>query len=123
MTTLVIALDLVLAAAAVVAGACLAIGGRRLLAGRLQGTPFKTLLWPGVTLLVVAGGSLLAAGLVLLLGDAHTGRLVSVEAGVVLAAWGAMMLSLAGYKHWAQAAPLVLGIAVVVLSFAVRVPG
>jgi hypothetical protein len=55
--------------------------------------------------------------------DVHTGRLVSVEAGVVLAGWGALTMSVTGRRHWLQALPLVLGVAVVVLSFTIQVPG
>ena len=88
----------------------------------LRGTPFKTPLWPGLALLALCGGSLLtAAGL--LLSDAHLGRLISVEAGVVLAGWSGMMLSTFSYRRWAQALPLILSVAVVVLSFALPAPG
>jgi hypothetical protein len=122
MKNVMITLDFVLGAAAVVIGAYLVLRGREFLARRLPGTPFKTLLWPGLALLVLAGGSLLAAG-VLLMTDIHTGRLVSVEGGVVLAGWGAIMLTATGYRHWLQLTPLVLGIAVIVLSFTIPVSG
>jgi hypothetical protein len=115
-------IDLVLGAAAVLIGAYLVLRGRRLVAGRLQGAPFKTLLWPGLALLVLAGGSLLAAG-ILLMGDVHTGRIVSVEGGVVLVGWGAIVVSVTGYRHWLQVAPFVLGGMVIVLSLIIPVPG
>ena len=43
------------------------------------------------------------------MGDVHTGRIVSVEGGVVLVGWGAIMVSVTGYRHWLQVAPFVLG--------------
>ena len=122
MKNVMIVLDFVLGAAAVVIGAYLGLRGREILARRLTGAPFKTLLWPGLALLVLAGGSLLAAA-VLLMTDVHTGRLFSVEGGVVLAGWGAIMLTATGYRHWLQVMPLVLGIAVIVLSFTIPVAG
>ncbi len=122
MTNVMIVLDFVLGAAAVAIGGYLVVRGRELLSRRLRGTPFKSLLWPGLTLLVVAGGSLLAAAGILLT-DIHTGRLVSVESGVVLAGWGAIMLTSIGYRHWLQVSPLVLGVVVIILSFTIPVPG
>ncbi len=123
MRTAVAVIDLVLGVAAVIVGAILAVRGRRLAAAWLPNGPFKSLLWPGLALLVLSGGSLLGAAGLVLSADVHTGRLVSVEAGVVLAAWGAVMMSLAGYRRWQLLLPFVLGVAVVVLSFGLPVPG
>ena len=121
--TILIVLDVVLGVAAVAGGVAAVAFSRGERPGWLRGTVFKSLLWPGLTLLVLVGGSLLAAAVVLGTSDLHTARLVSVEAGVVLVGWGAVMLSALGYRHWAQVAPLVLGLAVVLLSFALPVPG
>jgi hypothetical protein len=121
-TTIVIVLDLVIGVAAVAGGAYLLAGAPGLSRDRLRGTPFKTFLWPGVTLLVLVGGSLIAAAALLLAG-AHAGRLVSVEAGVVLLGWSGIMLSAAGYRRWPQLLPVVLGVVVVVLSFLLPAPG
>jgi hypothetical protein len=120
--TIVISLDMVLGAVAVAGGAYAVAGGRRVSREWLRGTPFGSFFWPGSVLLVVCGGSLLAAA-ALLLADAHYGRLVSVEAGVVLVGWAGVMLSARGYKHWVQLLPAALGIAVLVLSFALPAPG
>ena len=111
-----------LGAAAVTSGIYALAGGGRIWHAWLRGAPFKTPLWPGLALLVLCGGSLLTAA-ALLLTDAHVGRLVSVEAGVVLAGWSGMMLSALTYRRWPQVLPLLLGIAVVVLSFALPAPG
>jgi hypothetical protein len=120
--TIVTVLDMALGVAAVAGGAYALAGGGRVWPDWLRGTPFKTPVWPALTLLVLCGGSLLTAA-ALLLADAHLGRLVSVEAGVVLAGWSGMMLSASSYRRWVQALPLLLGVAVVVLSFALPAPG
>lgn len=122
LTTTVIALDLAIGVAAVGGGIYLMIGAPGLSREWLRGTPFRSFLWPGLALLVLVGGSLIAAG-VLLLGDASSGRLVSVEAGVVLVGWGAFVLVTTGYRHWLQALPVALGVAVVVLSLRLPAPG
>lgn len=79
---IVIVLDLVLGVAVVVGGVYLLAGARGLSREWLRGTPFTSFVWPGLVLLVVVGGSLLAAATLLIV-QAHVGRLVSVEAGVV----------------------------------------
>jgi hypothetical protein len=120
--TIVIVLDLVIAVAAVAGGVYLLAGARGLSREWLGGTPFRTFLWPGLVLLVLVGGSLLAAA-ALLIADAHLGRLVSVEAGVVLLGWSGVVLTTAGYRHWLQLLSVALGVAVVALSFALPAPG
>jgi len=117
-----VAIDLFLGAVAVIVGAYLVIRGRSIVAARLRDLPSTTLLWLGLVLLTVVGGSLLAAGVVLM-ADCYYGRLISVVAGAALAGWGAMLLTVTGYRHWLQVEPLVLGMVVVVLSFFVPVPG
>jgi hypothetical protein len=88
----------------------------------LDRTPFKSYFVPGLLLFVVIGGSMLvAAGL--LLGGASAARLVSLEAGIVLLGWIAAQLATIGFRHWLQPLFLVLGLAVVVLSFALPCPG
>jgi hypothetical protein len=121
--TIVMALDLVLGAAAVAGGAVAVARGNRVPPGWLHGTPFRSFFWPGLVLLVLVGGSLLAAGGLIISADAHIARLVSVEAGVVLLGFSAVMLSALHYRHWLQVLPLVLGVAVIVLSFGLPVPG
>ena len=120
--TVVIALDLIIGVAAVAGGVYLLAGARGLSQEWLRGTSFRTFLWPGLVLLVLVGGSLLAAA-ALLIAQAHVGRLVSVEAGVVLLGWTGVLLATAGYRHWLQLLSVALGLAVVVLSFALPAPG
>jgi hypothetical protein len=123
MLTAVIALDFFLGAASVLGGAYLMAARRGARLAWLRGSAFRSLLWPGLFLLVICGGSLLA-GAALLTGDGlHTARLISVEAGVVFLGWNGVMLSTAGYRHWAQLLPLVLAVAAVIAPFAIQVPG
>jgi hypothetical protein len=120
--SVVIVLDLAAAALAVAGGVYLLAGAPGLSRVWLRGTPFRTFLWPGVSLLVLVGGSLVAA-LWLVLAEAPIGRLVSVEAGVVLLGWAGLLLMSAGYRRWLQLLPVTLGIAVVAFSFALPAPG
>jgi hypothetical protein len=120
--TTVIVLDLAIGVAAVAGGIYLLAGARGFSPEWLRGTPFRTFFWPALALLAVVGGSLLAAAALLLIG-AHAGRLMSVEAGVVFLGWNGVLLTTAGYRHWLQLLAVALGIAVVVLSFALPAPG
>jgi hypothetical protein len=123
MRTAVIVLDIVLGLASLVGGAYLAVAARGPRLAWLRGSAFKSLFWPGLFLLVVCGGSLLAAAVLLMGEGLHTARLVSVEAGMVFLGWNGVMFSTAGYRHWAQVLVIVLGLAAVILPFAIRVPG
>ena len=118
----VIALDLVLGLLALAGGIYLLAGAPRLSKEWLRNTPFKSYAWPGLVVVVLVGGSLIAAA-VLLLSGATRGRLVSVEAGVLLVGLTALHLSTAGYRHWFQIAALVAGAVVVGLSLALPAPG
>jgi hypothetical protein len=120
--TVVIALDFIVGFAAVAGGVYLLAGARGLSHDWLRGTPFRTFLWPGLFVTVAVGGSLLSAAILLLL-EAHAGRLVSVEAGVLLLGWSAFVLSTAGYRHPLQLLSVALGITVVVLSLLLPAPG
>jgi hypothetical protein len=122
MRTVVMLIDLVLGIVAVAGGAYLAVRSRSLAGRWLPGLSPRAVLAFGLALLVVAGGSLFAAA-GLLTADIRIGRLVSIEAGIVLVGWGALLFSTAGRRHWTQAAAMVLGVAVVLLSFALPVPG
>ena len=122
MRTFVAIIDLVLGIVAVAGGAYLAARSRSLAGRWLPGLSPVTLLRFGLALLAAAGGSLLAAAGLLTV-DVRIGRLLSVEAGVVLAGWGGLLYSRAGGLHWTHVVAIVLGVAVVVLSFALPVPG
>jgi hypothetical protein len=121
--TAVIVVDTALGAAALGGGIYLAAGARTALGRGFGASALRGSFWPGLFLLVAVGGSLLAAAGLLIADDIRIGRLVSVEAGVLLLGWSAVVFSGLGYRHWGQAAPVVLGIAVVLVSFALPVPG
>lgn len=115
-------LELLIGVAAVVGGVNALTGAKRVPREWLDRTPFKSYFAPGLVLLVVIGGSMLAAA-GLLLGGASVARLVSLEAGIALLGWIAAQLATIGHRHWLQPLFLVLGLAVVVLSFALPSPG
>jgi hypothetical protein len=117
-----IVLEIVVASAAVAGGLYAMIGARGTPREWLQNTPFRSYFWPGLTLLILVGGSMAAAA-ALLLGDASSARVVSLEAGIVLLGWMAVQLSIIGYRHWTQLLSIGLGVGIVVLSFALPAPG
>jgi len=120
-TTLIV-LEIAIASVAVVGGLYAMLGARRVPRPWLNGTPFRSYFWPGATLIILVGGSMAVAS-ALLLGDASSARVVSLEAGIVMLAWVAVQLSMIGYRHWTQLFSLGLGVAVVALSFALPAPG
>ncbi len=117
-----IVLEILIGAAAVAGGVYALLGAPRVPKEWLQATAFKTYFAPGLVLLVLVGGSMAAAA-ALLLGGASGARVMSLEAGIVLLAWMVAQLSMIGYRHWTQPLLVVLGLAVVVLSFALPSPG
>jgi hypothetical protein len=123
MLTVVIVLDIVLGLASLAGGAYMVVAARSPRLAWLRGSAFRSLLWPGLFLLVVCGGSLLVAAVLLTGEGLHTARLVSVEAGVMFLGWNGVMFSAAGYRHWAQMLLLVLGLVAAILPFAIHVPG
>lgn len=120
--SLLIVIDIAVCAAAVGGGVYAMLGAPRIPRDWLRTTPFKTYFVPGLVLLVLVGGSMAAAA-VMLVADVSGARVMSLEAGIVLLAWMGGQLSTIGYRHWAQAVPIALGVAVVVLSFALPAPG
>ena len=122
MKVALIVLELCIGVGALAGGVNALTGAKGVPREWLSGTPFKSYFVPGLLLFVVIGGSMLAAA-GLLLGGASAARLVSLEAGIVLLGWIAAQLATIGYRHWLQPLFLVLGLAVVVLSFALPCPG
>jgi hypothetical protein len=123
--TIVIIVDGVLGVAAVTGGGLAAAGAGRAARAWARALPFKSPLWLGLALLVVVGGSMLAAAGLLLAGQ-HLGRLVSVEAGVLLAGCSGFMLSASGWRRWPYSLQwlcFAMGVGVVLLSFALPSPG
>ena len=120
--TVLIVIDVVVCAAAVIGGIYAMVGAPQFPRDWLRKTPFKTYFVPGLVLLVLVGGSMAAAA-AMLVADVSGARVMSLEAGIVLLAWMGAQLSMTGYRHWTQAVPIGLGVAVVVLSFALPAPG
>jgi hypothetical protein len=120
-TTLIV-LEMLIGVSALAGGVYAVSGARGISRDWLEGSPFKSYFVPGLALFFVVGGSILtAAGL--LLGDVPSGRLVSLEAGIVLVAWIVGQVSVIGYRSWLQPVLGVLGLVVVVLSFLLPSPG
>jgi hypothetical protein len=117
-----IVLEILIAVAAVAGGVYAIVGAPGIPPEWLKGSAFKTYLVPGVVLLVLVGGSMAAAAAMLLAGSSGA-RVMSLEAGIVLLAWMVGQLSMIGYRHWTQPLLVVIGVAVVVLSFALPAPG
>ncbi len=117
-----IVLEILIAAAAVAGGVYAIMGAPGVPRDWLKGSAFKTYLVPGLVLLILVGGSMAAAAAMLLAG-ASGARVMSLEAGIVLLAWMVGQLSMIGYRHWTQPLLVVIGVAVVVLSFALPAPG
>lgn len=120
-TTLIV-FEVLIGAGAVAGGVVALTGAKAVPREWLHRIPFKAYFIPGLVLLVVIGGSMLAAAGLLLAG-ASVARLVSVEAGIVLLGWISAQLAMIGYRHWLQPLFIVLGLAVVMLSFALPSPG
>ena len=120
--TVLIVLETVIAAAAVAGGVYAMLGAPRVPREWLRTSPFGSYFIPGLVLLALVGGSMVAAAAMLLV-DAPGARLMSLEAGIVLLGWMAAQLTMIGYRHWMQLLLVTLGIAVVVLSFALPAPG
>ena len=120
-TTLVV-LEILIGVAAVAGGVYALTGASSVSREYLQGTPFRSYLVPGLVLLVVVGGSMLLAAS-LLASDARLARVASLEAGVILAAWIGIQVSLIGYRSWLQPLMGGLGVLIVVLSFFLPAPG
>ena len=119
---ILIVLEILIGVGALGGGTYAVMGARGVPREWLNGSPFKSYLVPGLFLVVVVGASMLtAAGLLL----AHHGaaRLVSLEAGVALLGWIGAQVSVIGYRSWQQPLFFALGLAVVVLSVAMRGPG
>jgi hypothetical protein len=117
-----IVLEMVIACAAVVGGLYAMLGAPRVPRQWLQDTLFRSYVWPGAALLILVGGSM-AAAVALLIGEASSARVVSLEAGIVMLGWMTVQLSMIGYRHWTQLLSIGLGIAVVALAFALPAPG
>jgi len=117
-----IALEILVGVAALGGGVYAVAGAPGVSREWLQGSPFKSYVIPGLVLLVVVGGSMLAAA-GLLLAEAAIGRTASLEAGIILIAWIVAQVSVIGYRSWLQVVLGAVGLVVVVLSLFLPSPG
>jgi hypothetical protein len=85
-----------------------AMGARR---SWLAGSPFDDYTVPGLVLLVVVGGGMLASAAVTI-ASARAGRLASGVMAVVLAGWGIVETATIGWRGWTQVVLVVLFVAV-----------
>lgn len=90
--------------------------------GRAHGARSKKSGFVAAGLLLLLGAGLLAAAGLLLWGSTW-GRLASLEAAVLFSGWVGSQLVLRGKLHWLHAVTLVVGAALVVLSFLLPAPG
>jgi len=90
-------------------------GGLDLPSEWLEGTPFKNYFIPGLILVVVIGGSMLAASLVVWSRRPFFGP-VSLLAGCILVIWIIVQVVLIGYRSWMQPTFFAFGLAVVALA-------
>jgi hypothetical protein len=117
-----IALELFLALNAV-GGAVYAFGGAQGVEREwLDGTPFHDYVVPGVILLVVVGGSLLAAA-VALVRDGPRAWDLSVGASAVLIGWLVAETSIIGLVSWMQPATFAAALLIAALALRLRPPG
>ncbi|MBC7292550.1 MAG: hypothetical protein H5T84_00340 [Thermoleophilia bacterium] len=118
----VIGLDLFVGVTALIGGIYALTGAKSVPREWLRGTFFQSYKVPGLVLLVVVGGSMLTAVTMLLTG-VRVARIISLEAGVVLIGWILVQMAMIGYRSPLQPLYLILGLAVVVMSMALPVPG
>lgn len=112
---ILIVLELVVALNAVGGGIYGLAGAAGVPVALLRGSPFQSYFWPSLILLVVIGGSMLTAALLMALRP-RLGALVSVGAGVLLAGWIGVQVAVIGFMSWLQPTLGVVALAVIVLS-------
>lgn len=87
----------------------------------LQHTPFASYLVPSIILLLVVGGSQLAAGLMIARRRARA-RSVSITAGIVLLGWIGTQVAMIGFVSWLQPAVAVAALANLLLAWGLPDP-
>ena len=90
-------------------------GGLDLPSEWLDGTPFSNYFIPGLILLVVIGGSMLAASLAVWSRNLFAGP-ASLVVGSILLIWIIVQVVLIGYQSWMQPTFFAFGLAVVALA-------
>jgi len=82
----------------------------------LAGSPFTSYFIPSLILVVVVGGSLLAAAIAVF-ARARIARLLAFGAGSILLGWIAVQVAIIGYVSWLQPAVTVAGLVVLALAW------
>jgi hypothetical protein len=112
---ILIVLELVVALNAVGGGIYGLAGAAGVPVELLRGSPFQSYFWPSLILLVVIGGGMLKAALLMALRP-RLGARVSVGAGVLLAGWIGVQVAIIGFMSWLQPTFVAVALAVIVLS-------
>src|SRR5690606_3299338 len=94
-------------------------GARYVPAEWLEGSPFHSYFIPSLILLVVVGGSSLAACISVFRRSANARRMAQL-AGLVLLVWIVTQVSIIGYVSWLQ--PAMFGAALLMLVLAKMMP-
>lgn len=82
----------------------------------LNGSPFKNYFIPSLILLVVVGGSMLAAAIAAF-AHARLARTAGLLAGVIVLIWIIVQVGIIGYVSWMQPATTIAGMAILILSW------
>jgi hypothetical protein len=113
---ILVVLELVVALNAVGGGIYGLTGAAGVPVELLRGSPFQSYFWPSLILLVVIGGAMLTAALLVALRP-RPGALVSVGAGVLLAGWIGVQVAIIGFVSWLQ--PTLVAVALVMIGLSV----
>jgi hypothetical protein len=81
----------------------------------LKASPFQDYFVPSIILLVVVGGSLLAASIAVF-ARLHSARLAAFAAGMIVLTWLLVQLAIIGYVSWMQPTTAIAGGLVLVLG-------
>lgn len=85
----------------------------------LRGSPFADYFVPSLVLLVIVGGSFLAATVAVFAHWRHD-RLFAIAAGVIVLGWLGIQVAIIGYVSWMQPATAIVG--ALILALAWRLP-
>lgn len=112
----VVVADLFEAASAIVGAIGLVVGFMNIPVSVLEGSPFTDFTAPALILGFVVGGSALAAAVMAAFGPVRLGAFASAAAGSITVGWLTVEIAMIGFGSWAQAAYLLVGMAMIGLS-------
>lgn len=87
----------------------------------LEGSPFRDYFLPSLVLLVVVGGSFLAAAVAVLTGW-RGGRALAMGASAIVLSWLAVQVWIIGYVSWMQPATAAVALVILGLARSLEVP-